>query len=210
MNVFLPNVAAKAICSLPSNAPTEVHIRSRSENAPLANTCGKLSEILMKSKLFAALTASVLVATSMAMSSTSPQAAPLSGDLAVSSRPSLSLTDVQYRGRGYGGYGGGYGFARPYYGRPYGGGGWRYRGGAWPWVGLAAGVAAGAIIYNRTYRPRVGYYYDTYDYDGPYYYPTGFSGNPRTICARHFKSFEWDSGMYTTYGGQRRLCPYLQ
>jgi BA14K-like protein len=160
----------------------------------------------MKFKLFVAATTTLLV-----MSSASLQAAPLSADLAVSTKPSLSVTEVQYRGRGYGGgYGGGYGYARPYARSYGGGGGWRYRGGAWPWVGLAAGVAAGGIIYNQTYRPRVGYYYDTYDYNGPYYYPTGYSGNPRTICARNFKSFEWNTGMYTTYGGDRRLCPYLQ
>ena len=128
------------------------------------------------------------------------QAAPLQGDVAVGLKPAATnLETVQYRGRYFGGY-----RAGPRYG------GWRYRGGAWPWVGLAAGVAAGAIIYNQTYRPRVGYYYDTYDYDGPYYYPRGFSGDPREICARNFKSFEWSTGKYTTYGGERRLCPYLQ
>jgi len=29
-------------------------------------------------------------------------------------------------------------------------------------------------------------------------------------CDRRFRSFEWDTGMYTTYGGERRLCPYLR
>jgi hypothetical protein len=29
-------------------------------------------------------------------------------------------------------------------------------------------------------------------------------------CARRFRSFEWDSGLYTTYGGRKRLCPYLR
>ena len=29
-------------------------------------------------------------------------------------------------------------------------------------------------------------------------------------CAERFRSFEWDTGMYTTYGGDRRLCPYLR
>lgn len=29
-------------------------------------------------------------------------------------------------------------------------------------------------------------------------------------CAQRFRSFEWDTGYYTTYGGQRRLCPYLR
>ena len=152
----------------------------------------------MKSRFFAAATLA------LGLMSAQLQAAPLSADLGVSAKPSVSnVKNVQYRGRYFGG-GPRYGYARPY------GGGWRYRGGAWPWVGLAAGVAAGAIIYNQTYRPRVGYYYDTYNYDGPYYYPSGFSGDPRTICARNFKSFEWDTGKYTTYGGERRVCPYLQ
>jgi len=29
-------------------------------------------------------------------------------------------------------------------------------------------------------------------------------------CDRRFRSFEWDTGMYTTYGGDRRVCPYLR
>jgi hypothetical protein len=28
-------------------------------------------------------------------------------------------------------------------------------------------------------------------------------------CARRYRSFEWDTGLYTTYGGEKRLCPYL-
>ena len=28
-------------------------------------------------------------------------------------------------------------------------------------------------------------------------------------CAEQFRSFEWDTGLYTTYDGERRLCPYL-
>ena len=28
-------------------------------------------------------------------------------------------------------------------------------------------------------------------------------------CAAQFRSFEWDTGLYTTYGGEKRLCPYL-
>ncbi len=52
-------------------------------------------------------------------------------------------------------------------------------------------------------------YYDAYDYNGPYYYPTDYRGDPRTICARYFRSFEWDTGLYTTYRGEKRMCPYL-
>ena len=29
-------------------------------------------------------------------------------------------------------------------------------------------------------------------------------------CDRKFRSFEYDTGMYTTYSGERRLCPYLR
>jgi BA14K-like protein len=94
-----------------------------------------------------------------------------------------------------------YGYRRRGYGR-----GW----GAAPWIGLGAGVVVGAIIANEAYRPRRGYYYDDYAYDGPYYYPAGYAGDPRAICAQNFRSFEWRTGLYTTYTGERRLCPYLR
>lgn len=29
-------------------------------------------------------------------------------------------------------------------------------------------------------------------------------------CDNRFRSFEWDTGYYTTYGGDKRLCPYLR
>ncbi len=80
----------------------------------------------------------------------------------------------------------------------------------WGYGGIAAGIAAGALMYDYAYRPRRGYYYDTYDYSGPYYYPSGYRGDPRVICAQNFRSFEWRTGLYTTYGGEKRLCPYLR
>jgi hypothetical protein len=127
------------------------------------------------------------------------QAAPAPASAAVAAQTAIApsvIDQVQYR-RGFG--------YRPYaYRRGYG---WR---GPGVWLGLGAAVAAGWIIYDRAYLPRRGYYYDTYDYDGPYYYPTGYNGDRRELCARYFKSFEWESGMYTTYGGQRKLCPYLR
>jgi hypothetical protein len=79
-----------------------------------------------------------------------------------------------------------------------------------PWLGLGAGVVIGTIIANEAYRPRRGYYYDDYAYDGPYYYPSGYAGDPRAICAQNFRSFEWQTGLYTTYSGEKRLCPYLR
>jgi hypothetical protein len=30
------------------------------------------------------------------------------------------------------------------------------------------------------------------------------------MCAQNFRSFEWNTGLYTTYSGEKRLCPYLQ
>ena len=82
--------------------------------------------------------------------------------------------------------------------------------GAAPWLGLGAGVVIGTIIANEAYRPRRGYYYDDYAYDGPYYYPSNYSGDPRAICAQNFRSFEWRTGLYTTHSGEKRLCPYLR
>ena len=66
-------------------------------------------------------------------------------------------------------------------------------------IGLGAGVIIGSIIANEAYRPRRGYYYDDYAYDGPYYYPSNYAGDPRTVCAQNFRSFEWSTGLYTTY-----------
>ena len=92
--------------------------------------------------------------------------------------------------------------------------GWHGRGRGWGWrgpgIGLGLGILGGAIIANEIYRPRPGYRYDDYAYDGPYYYPSDYSGDPRRICAQNFRSFEWNTGMYTTYSGERRLCPYLR
>jgi hypothetical protein len=79
-----------------------------------------------------------------------------------------------------------------------------------PWLGLGAGVVIGTIIANEAYRPRRGYYYDDYAYDGPYYYPSGYTGDPRAVCAQNFRSFEWRTGLYTTYSGEKQLCPYLK
>jgi hypothetical protein len=42
---------------------------------------------------------------------------------------------------------------------------------------------------------------------------SGYAGAPYSAkerCARRFRSFEWESGLYTTYGGQTKLCPYLR
>jgi hypothetical protein len=88
--------------------------------------------------------------------------------------------------------------------------GWRGAGfGRGLGLGLGIGVL-GAIIANEAYRPRAGYYYDDYAYDGPYYEPSGYGGDPRNLCAQNFRSFEWNTGLYTTYSGEKRVCPYLR
>ena len=69
---------------------------------------------------------------------------------------------------------------------------------------------AGAIIADEAYRPHPGHYYDEGPYDGPYYYPSDYRGDPREICLQNFRTFQWRTGYYTTYSGERRVCPYLR
>jgi hypothetical protein len=38
----------------------------------------------------------------------------------------------------------------------------------------------------------------------------GAANSAMQRCANRFRSFEWDTGLYTTYGGEKRLCPYLR
>ncbi len=127
------------------------------------------------------------VALALATSLASAQAAPLTSSPAVAKADTGMATQVDWRWRrgccwGRGGVG----------------------------LGIGAGIIAGAIIADQAYRPRRGYYYDDYAYDGPYYYPSQYSGDPRVVCAENFRSFEWRTGLYTTYSGEKRLCPYLR
>src|SRR5262245_32294257 len=85
------------------------------------------------------------------------------------------------------------------------------RGGFGRGLGLGLGIGVlGAIIANEAYRPRPGVYYDVDAYDGPSDAPAGDAGDPRGLCAEHFRSFEWHSGLYTAFSGEKRLCPYLR
>ena len=145
----------------------------------------------------------------MLMTLVSAQAAPVTGELEVvkaeavqATQSSSDVTEVGYRG-GYGYRYGGYGYRH---------GGYGYRRGYGPYIGLGvgAGIVAGAIIANSYYRPRPGYYYDDYAYDGPYYRPAGYAGDPRVLCAENFRSYEWRTGLYTTFNGEKKLCPYLK
>jgi BA14K-like protein len=68
-----------------------------------------------------------------------------------------------------------------------------YRRGSNVGLGIGLGIIGGLIV-SEALRSAPGYY------DG---------ADPRELCARNFRSFEWDTGMYTTYAGERRVCPYL-
>ncbi|HEY1246897.1 MAG TPA: hypothetical protein VGF29_18900 [Hyphomicrobiaceae bacterium] len=73
-------------------------------------------------------------------------------------------------------------------------------------VGIGLGIIGG-IIASEAYRSAPAYAYDEDVYDGP---PPGYTGDPRELCARNFRSFEWNTGLYTTYSGEKKLCPYLR
>jgi hypothetical protein len=67
-----------------------------------------------------------------------------------------------------------------------------------PYIGLGiAGAILNGVLSDDGYAE--GYY------DGPGY----GSGAAMQRCAAQFRSFEWNTGLYTTYGGDKRLCPYL-
>ena len=124
------------------------------------------------------------LALALALAPVAATAAPATGSTAVALRPAAAavVTPVQFR---RGGFGRGLG------------------------IGLGIGVL-GAVIANEAYRPRPGAYYDDEAYEGPYYAPADYAGDPRSLCAEHFRSFEWNSGLYTAYSGEKRLCPYLR
>ncbi len=71
-------------------------------------------------------------------------------------------------------------------------------------IGLGVGIIGGLIAADA-YRSAPAYADEEEVYDAP---PS--SGDPREQCAREFRSFDWDSGSYTTYSGERKLCPYLK
>ena len=71
-------------------------------------------------------------------------------------------------------------------------------------VGLGIGIL-GAIIAHEAYGPRPAYAEDDYADAAP-----EDGGDPRRLCAQDLRSFEWNSGLYTTHSGEKRLCPYLR
>lgn len=82
-------------------------------------------------------------------------------------------------------------------------------------LGVGAAILGSALTANhynnRRYRSgyRSGY---RYSYPRRTYYRSHYYNAPRWAkrkCARRYKSFDWHSGTYVTYGGRVRVCPYL-
>lgn len=83
-------------------------------------------------------------------------------------------------------------------------------------------VGPGSVYYeyslrdSRGFYPRTirGYtYYNPKTYAPEYYADAGDEGIPYSAkerCAQRYRSFEWDTGLYTTYRGPKVLCPYLR
>jgi hypothetical protein len=71
-------------------------------------------------------------------------------------------------------------------------------------IGLGLGIIGGMIAADA-YRRSPADAYDEEVYDTP---PA--AADPRELCAQEFQSFEWSTGLYTTYSGEKKLCPYLR
>jgi hypothetical protein len=76
-------------------------------------------------------------------------------------------------------------------------------------VGLGLGIL-GAIMAHEAYGPPPADAEDDYADAAPPGAAAEDGGDPRRLCAQHFRSFAWNSGLYTTDSGERRLCPYLR
>ncbi len=82
-------------------------------------------------------------------------------------------------------------------------------------------IGPGSVYYEYSLHDSRGYYpshiggyvyynskFDTPDYDDASYSDVVHTAKER--CDRRFRSFEWDTGLYTTYRGSKKLCPYLR
>ncbi|MBF0256461.1 MAG: BA14K family protein [Gammaproteobacteria bacterium] len=67
------------------------------------------------------------------------------------------------------------------------------------WVApLVAGALIGAIISNHSSQTTYGY-----SNKGAY-------KSAKRRCAREYRSYDWDSDTFVTYGGVVKLCPYVR
>jgi hypothetical protein len=121
-------------------------------------------------------------------------AAATSGPLATDSGV-VNVQDRRYRGERRGRHRGDWNRGRRHHRGYYDYG---YNPGAYIGLGIAGAILDGALSddgYVEGYADEPGY--------------GGGSSAAMQRCAAQFRSFEWDTGLYTTYGGEKRLCPYL-
>ena len=107
---------------------------------------------------------------------------------------------------GGGGHGGHIGGPNVPHGGMWHGGGGHHRHGGHGWRGPY--WYGGPIVYGGGY----GYYDDYYDdYDDYGYAPNVVSASSAVArCEERFRSFNRRTGKYTTYSGEKRVCPYLR
>ena len=136
--------------------------------------------------------AAALVAATVALGASAASAAPAvkAANPAISTNSDLVMKVQDRRHRGDGNRGrhhrrhhDGFGNVAPYIG-----------------LGIAGAILDGALS-DDAYAEGPGYYAE-----GPAY---GEGSSAAQRCAAQFRSFEWDTGLYTTYEGEKRLCPYL-
>jgi hypothetical protein len=89
-----------------------------------------------------------------------------------------------------------------------------------PWI--VRPIAPSYLYHDYPYYFSRGYYPSHIGPGFIYHYPVDYEGDEAYVndaavpysakerCDRRFKSFEWDSGLYTSYRGQKKLCPYLR
>lgn len=70
--------------------------------------------------------------------------------------------------------------------------------------------------FNRGFYPthiKPGYLYNNYhvvERVDPYADEVRYAREDKERCAEKYRSFEWDTGEYTTYSGKKKLCPFLR
>ncbi len=183
--------------------------------------------------------AAALMAATVALGSAAAFSAPAMNNSSLSTAGHADLVKVKdggapWVGKGGGGGGGNWkGGGGNWKG---GGGNWKGGGGNWKggnaahwqggkgngkWYARNGGDGRGGRYRHRNHG--YGYYPgaiigfglgldDDYDYGGYGYsnYNNEASDEAVERCAARFRSFEPDTGLYTTYGGHKRLCPYLR
>lgn len=104
------------------------------------------------------------------------------------------------KGGGHGGHGG--------HGHHGGGGHWH--GGGGHWHGGHGHHHFRPRFYGVPYFYGPSYYYDDYYYDDGDDDAVVYADDAVERCAARYRSFDRRSGTFMTYGGQRKLCPYLR